>query len=552
MFDVADKYFNLEAYNEDMEQGLAKCKVKCGDYVVLPFLSSTTTRDVFGRILDFLLNPTTYIASPIAAAVKMALLINRTAYIQPFIKMVESNFADPYDIARKFFGVEKYIKLSNYDRKNVLENKKDDFDLEMELVENKTLENIQVKGRVQDSENLVVNETIGDLSVDIVLADYNPQNPVVDSMRTVLFGVKNDKKSIWHEISIWNRDYNKKIKTDYIEITPNREKYKFKYVLQKDKNSPLAIIFPSIGEGVNNSHSAILAKMFYDEGYSSIILGSHFQWEFLKSLDENYRLGVIKDDVKLINLAVNNVIKFLSDKYDRVFLKRVALGTSLGAYSVLFLANEQYEIGANNIDKFIAICPPVDLFYAIKKIDLIIESWKNYPDDIKDKFALTTARVLNAFKNKEVLAKNMNNLPFSNYEAKLISGYIFHQKLSDLIYTIEQNNPNKKAVYENIYNSNFGDYIEKYLLVKYQKDELTEMTKLKSISNYLINKDNYKIFHSLDDYLTNKSQLTELKGFCDDKLFLFSNGSHLGFLYRDEFIAELKKEIKLANITANR
>ena len=156
---------------------------------------------------------------------------------------------------------------------------------------------------------------------------------------------------------------------------------------------------------------------------------------------EYYRLGVIKDDVKLINLAVNNAIKFLSDKYDRVFLKRVALGTSLGAYSVLFLANEQYEIGANNIDKFIAICPPVDLFYAIKKIDIIIESWKNYPDDIKDKFALTTARVLNAFKNKEVLAKNLNNLPFSNYEAKLISGYIFHQKLSDLIYTIEQNNP---------------------------------------------------------------------------------------------------------------
>ena len=130
--------------------------------------------------------------------------------------------------------------------------------------------------------------------------------------------------------------------------------------------------------------------------------------------------------------------------------------------------------------------------------------------------------------------------------------HIFHQKLSDLIYTIEQNNPDRKAVYENIYNSNFGDYIEKYLLVKYQKDELTEMTKLKSISNYLINKDNYKIFHSLDDYLTNKSQLTELKGFCDDKLFLFSNGSHLGFLYRDEFIAELKKEIKLANITTNR
>ena len=106
-------------------------------------------------------------------------------------------------------------------------------------------------------------------------------------------------------------------------------------------------------------------------------------------------------------------------------------------------------------------------------------------------------------------------------------------------------------VYENIYNSNFSDYIEKYLLVKYQKDELAEMTKLKSISNYLINKDNYKIFHSLDDYLTNKSQLTELKGFCDDKLVLFNNGSHLGFVYRDEFLNLFKKEIKLTNISSN-
>ena len=44
----------------------------------------------------------------------------------------------------------------------------------------------------------------------------------------------------------------------------------------------------------------------------------------------------------------------------------------------------------------------------------------------------------------------------------------------------------------------------------------------------------------------------ELKGFCDDKLVLFSNGAHLGFLYRDEFINELKSEIKLTNIASNR
>ena len=145
--------------------------------------------------------------------------------------------------------------------------------------------------------------------------------------------------------------------------------------------------------------------------------------------------------------------------------------------------------------------------------------------------------------------KNMNNLPFSPYESKLISGFIFHQKLSDLIYTIETKKlviQDKKELYNTIYNSNYENYIQKYILVNHKKEDLDNTNKLNAISNYLINKDNYIIYAAIDDYLTNKSQLKELKGFCDDKLILFNNGAHLGFLYRDEFINSLKKQIELA------
>lgn len=548
LIDTADKVFNLEMFNEDMEQALAKCKMKCGNYLVLPFISSTTTRDIFGRILDFALNPTTYIASPVAAAVKMGLLINRTANIQPMIKMVESNFIDPYDIARKFFGVEKYIKLSNYDRASVLANIKNDYD-EVELVDtNKKQEVLEVKGNLGESENLILNEeTDKELSADIILTNYNPQNPVLDSMRTALFDLRELNKSMWHEISLWNRSFNKKIKYASVEICPNCPKYRFRYILQKSKTSPLAIIFPSIGEGIDNNHSTILAKLFYDEGYSVIILGSHFQWEFLKSIEKGHKLGLIKDDVKFINKLVNNSIDYLSKKHDRVFLNRTALGTSLGAYAVMFLAYEQYNLGANNIDKFIAICPPYELTYAIKQMDKIIEAWKNYPDDFKEKIAITTAKVLRAYKEKDKFNKDFNSLPFSNYEAKLISAFIFHQKLSDLIFATETiNNPNinKKELYEKIYAHNFQDYINNYVLVNHNLEEVETTSTLASISDYLINKDNYKIYHSLDDYLANKKQLRELKSLCDDKLVLFNNGAHLGFLYRDEFVEELKREIR--------
>ena len=548
LMDVADKFFDLELYNEDMEQALAKCKVKCGNYLVLPFVSSITTRDMYGRILDFLLTPTTYIASPVAAAVKLGLLINRTMFIQPIVKMVESSFVDPYDVAKKFYGVEKYIKLSNYDRKNVLASIKDDYD-EVDLTNNKTEKVLQVKGSIK-GENLIVSMPNDELKADIVLNDFNPQNPILDSMRTALFDIIEDERSIWNENAIWNRNFNKKIKTASVEITPNNDKYQFRYVLQKDKKSPLVIIFPSIGEGINSSHNNIMAKMFYKQGYSVVIIGSHFQWEFLKSLDKDYKVGFIKDDVKYIDKLINNIISYLSNRYDRVFLDRTAIGTSLGAYAVLFLANEQYEKGANNIDKFIAICPPYELMYAVKQIDKIIESWQRYPNDFKQKVAITTAKVLRAYKEKEKLNKSFKTLPFSNYEAKLISAFVFHQKLSDLIYIIEKRknkNMDNKITYNMIYNSNFQDYIKNYLLEKYSYDEIENTNTLSAISNYLINKDDYKIYHSLDDYLTNKNQLKELKSYCDDKLVLFNNGAHLGFLYRDEFINALTQEINIEN-----
>ena len=40
--------------------------------------------------------------------------------------------------------------------------------------------------------------------------------------------------------------------------------------MQKDKNSPVAIIYPSIGEGIMSYHSVVLAKLFFEEYQQSI------------------------------------------------------------------------------------------------------------------------------------------------------------------------------------------------------------------------------------------------------------------------------------------
>ena len=66
------------------------------------------------------------------------------------------------------------------------------------------------------------------LMADMLLFDYNPQNPIVDSMRTALFDIPEKDKSIWNEMSIWNRCFTKQIKTSSVNITPEKENYKFK------------------------------------------------------------------------------------------------------------------------------------------------------------------------------------------------------------------------------------------------------------------------------------------------------------------------------------
>lgn len=596
MYDPAKRFFKIMPSDETMEQAFAKCSVKSGPYIVVPVLSGTNPRGLLGRGLDAALNPSCYIATPVLAMVKAGLLVNKTSYMQPFINMVESNFADPYDISRKFYGVESYIKLKNYDRKDILDNAveeinnqeavdKFDFDKEPELV-NEDIENnldsrnlsennpseksVSVASEASEGEKLSITDIVnaGDridevvlnsyrdenskLMADELLFDYNPQNPVTDSMRTALFELPGVDESIWAEISIWNRCFAKRIKTASVNIEQERVDYKFRYILQKKtKNSPLVIIFPSIGEGIMSSHSVLLAKFFYDAGYSAVILGSAFQWEFAKSMPKGYYPGVPSVDADYLKIVTQKAIEVLQNKYKYNFTDRIVIGTSFGALTALFLADKEFRNNTLNISKYISICPPVELIYAMKQVDKIADNWNKNPDNLKDRVALTASKIIQLSNQKDNDKDfKIDRLPFTEYEAKLITGFVMHQKLSDLVFTIESENiTDKKELYLKINNTSFEDYAEKYLLKGdfNEIDDLEYITSLHSISDYLKNADNYIIFHSVNDYLTNSQQLKKLKLYTGKKSLYLDNGAHLGFMYREEFLSLLKSEISSSN-----
>lgn len=558
LYDPAKKILKIEPVNENMELALAKCKMKQGPYIVVPILSSSSPRNILGRILDTGLNPSSYVASPVLAMVKAGIMVNRTSYMQPIIKMLESTYADPYEVARKLYGLETHIKVANLDRINVFEQIDTVQSEEEKLgIHNENIINVAnqvIQGSAQ-ADNIVIPDTKEDdsLKADIVLKDYHPQNPVIDSMRTALFDDPQINKSIWNELSVWNRCFCKKIRTSSIKMeNADSENYDFRYIMQRKNSSPVAIIYPSIGEGINSYHSNVLAKIFYDKGYSVIIQGSHFQWEFVKSMPSEYKPGLPARDAHYLKQVTSKIIAKLENKYNHTFNEKVVLGTSFGAMTTLFLANEESKENTLNITKYISINPPVELLYAMNQIDKNSEEWQKDPDNLKDRVALTAAKVINITKMKDTAEKKIEMLPFSEDEAKLITGFIMHQKLSDLIMTLEHTNTCKKCdIYNEINNMNFNDYAQKYLLSDNTKkiEELNYETSLYSISDYLKNNDNYTIYHTLDDYLVNTNQLKHLKKLTGKNTVLVSNGAHLGFLYRQEFLDDLKKKITLNNET---
>lgn len=579
MFDPAKHLFNIEQSNENMEQALAGCKMKPGRYFVLPVLSFVNFRGLLGKVLDTALNPGSYIATPVLAIVKAGLTVNKTSYMQPLIKMVESTYADPYEIAKKIFGIESFIKCGNLDRVDVISQlnvpvkeekiaqipektapevkkavtvkpEKDDTFVKVE-VSSEIITPDLLYGGTNFDETVMKNYSAEDfkLGADILLKGYNPQNPVVDSMRTALFALPGVDESIWNELSVWNRSFSKRIRTSSVNIAEGKDDYKFRYILQEDKKeSPVAIIYPSIGEGIMSSHSVLLAKIFYDEGYSVVIQGSHFQWEFVKSMPDGYKPGLPSNDAEKLRMVTTKILEKLSEKHNCEFKDKVFIGTSFGALTALFLADKEYKNNTLGNSKFISICPPVELIYAMKQIDKNSEEWNKSPVDLKQRVAMTAAKVMKLYQAKDDINVEINNLPFSEEEGKLITGFIMHQKLSDLIFTIEKASKSAQCdIYHVINNMSYQDYAKKYLLTDSEDscDDLTYESSLHSISAFLENNDNYKIYHSLNDYLTNTNQLKRLKGYSKDKIVLLDNGAHLGFLYRKEFLDDLKITISL-------
>lgn len=525
MFDPAKSKFNIQPVQKDMDQAFSKCHVKKGPYLVLPFAPPDNVRGYVGKVFDCGLNPATYLFGVGPMIAKAGVMTNKTSYSQGLISSLDV-FADPYDVARKLYGIDNYLKNTNIETKEVM----------AKIVNAKDFEyNYNLEQKMP-------------MKSDMEFKDYEPQGPVVDSMRTAFFEMPKSKKSMWHELSVWNRTFDEKIKNANVNIDPSRENYKFRYILQKNKNAPIAIVYPSIGEGSFSHHPVVFAKMFYDAGYSVVIQGSPFHWQFIKSVGNDYRPGLPQRDAQYTRLVTGKILKNLEVKENIAPCGKIIVGTSYGGLTTLFVAAQEEETNTLNISRYISISPPVDLVYAMRKLDSYSDECNKRGSELQEKTALAADKMLQvqkAMKDK----KNDDDIPtlsLTEEEGVVAVNFIMRQKLSDVVFTLEGASKTKKSdIYKQINGMSFNDYIENYVAKNVNKpiNELNYEMSLYSIGKFLSTSGKYKIYTARDDYFLTERQLNWLKGIAPNKVVLLQNGSHLGFLYRKEFQESLKKDI---------
>lgn len=531
MYDPASTKFKIEARQEDMSQVLAHYNIKQGPYLVLPVVRGNI-RDLAGKLLNCPFRPTAYIGA-FGAAINAVFSINNITYSQPMIKKVDDSFADPYELVKQVDGISSFIKNNNLDRSEV-------------FLEKIASQNFVPAGIVQQTPQL---------QTDIVLKDFHPQGSLTDSMRTTYFDNQKTYSSAWSELSVWNKCFNKQIKNSEIVLYPDKPKYRFKYILQKSKSSPLAVIYPSIGDGIASDKSAMLAKILFEQGYSVIIQGSSFNWEFIKSMPDGYHPGIPSEDAKLLKMTTSKIIETVEKNHDYKFQEKLLVGCSFGALTGLFTLEQDEKDNQIGFSKLIAISPPIEIFYALKCLDKYTQDWKKDDSDIKMRTALAGQKVVRL--SQQVFDKKVEempeSLPFTEEESKLVIGFLMKQKLSDTLFAIEHCSRCKKSdLYKKINSMSYYDYAKKYVFTNNQSDEKIDYeTSLYTISDFLKNSRKYKIYHAIDDYFTNKEQIAWLKKTSGNKTILFSNGSHLGFLYRKEFMENFLDDIKITKSEIN-
>src|SRR5262249_19254751 len=138
---------------------------------------------------------------------------------------------------------------------------------------------------------------------------------------------------------------------------------------RQNQAAPLLFILAGVGSNLYFGVGPYLASLFYRAGSHVVILPSPMNWNFAFAASLSGAPGYAPDDARELYDLVKKTQTDLKNCYHIKPQMIRFLGVSLGALEGAYLSVIHAEEGKIGIPNYLLINPPIDLHYALKKID---------------------------------------------------------------------------------------------------------------------------------------------------------------------------------------
>ena len=328
-----------------------------------------------------------------------------------------------------------------------------------------------------------------------------------------------------------------------------------------DSNKTL-LILPGLGGHRLSTGVLALAELLHKQGYSVLALSSSLNPDYFTHLPETAPPGFFYADRKQQALALAACAQDMQEHFKLPKQNYSVLGMSLGAINALYLSDLELEEGLPGglqIERYLAINPPVDAIYALKTIDRFFAIPQSWPAE--QRLQRSEEMMLKLVTAPSAPDTGQSSLPLSLEESQFLIALNMRMNLAETIAgTQKQNNQgflqhdpeafNKNAFWLELMNLSFDDYIRLSIMpyyhekLGYDPDLLLQRSKLTALEAGLRRNTKLRVLHNRNDFLINSEQLSWYSQVFGERVLLLPEGGHLGNMYHPDYQALIVKMLQ--------
>jgi hypothetical protein len=322
--------------------------------------------------------------------------------------------------------------------------------------------------------------------------------------------------------------------------------------------APLLFILSGIGSNPYFGLATYFARLFHQEGFHIVILPSPMSWNFALAASRSGATGYAPEDARDLYDAMQKTLASVRTRYDVKITGLNFLGASLGALEGAYLSVIDADERKIGIDRYLLLNPPLDLSYALGKVDRWHALYEKFGRDRSKRLVATALAIVDSFsrdsRDDPAVFDRLTKAfaPFTTEELQFLIAEDLKLLLPELVYVTEAIHDQRNLTtfkrqtrrrLQDAKSLTFLDYSEKIALPLWRLhlaepqadlESFTRRGSLAPLLDRLRGNPRVHLMHNADDFMSERNSIEELKQALGDQVTLYPYGGHLGNVWYPE------------------